>query len=254
MRALLLSAGFGSRLQPITNTIPKCLVPIHGVPLLEIWLSRIFNFGVERTVINLHYLTAPVRHFIENCPWRAQIDLFDEPVLLGTGGTLCATRKMLGDGPILVIHSDNLSNIDLKVFCSAHLNRPSRCIMTMALFNTDAPNSCGIVELDAERRVIAMHEKIENPPGRLANAAIYIMEPEVLDFTQKIKTEYIDISTNVIPDLMGRIYSYQINGYHRDIGSSSALEQAHLDITAPQILDFMASNEEGPYGKLSTRW
>ena len=254
MRALLLSAGFGRRLQPITNTIPKCLVPIHGVPLLEIWLSRIFNSDVERAVINLHYLSVPVRRFIENCTWRAQIDLFDEPVLLGTGGTLCATRKLLGDKPFLVIHSDNLSNIDLKKFGSAHLNRPSHCIMTMALFNTDAPNSCGIVELDAQKRVIAMHEKVESPPGKLANAAIYIMEPEVLDFTQKIKTKYIDISTNVIPDLIGRIYSYQINGYHRDIGSPSALEQAHLDIMAPQILDFIASNEEGPYGKISTRW
>ena len=240
MRALLLAAGFGKRLRPITNTIPKCLVPIHGVPLLEIWLAKIFNFGVERAVINLHYLPGPVKKLVETSPWRTQIDLFDEPVLLGTGGTLAATRKLLGDGPALVVHADNLSSINLKAFYAEHINRPKNCIMTMALFDTDTPKSCGIVELDQENRVISMHEKIEKPPGKTANAAIYILDSKGLDQIEEMEHDGIDLSTQIIPKFLGRIYGYQIANYHRDIGSPSSLSRAHQEMTHSQIISLTA--------------
>ena len=249
MRALLLSAGLGNRLRPVTNTIPKCLVPIHGVPLLEIWLSKIFNASISRAVINLHYLPAPVIDFIENSPWRAQLDLFNEPVLLGTGGTLREARELLGEGPILVVHADNLSSINLKAFHTAHLGRPKNCAMTMALFETDTPQTCGIVDLDRHNRVIAMHEKVENPPGNLANAAIYIMEPEILDQIEAMEGQEIDISTEVIPTLLGRLYTYYISGYHRDIGSPFSLSQAHQDMSLEQIRTLMVPIEEDVNGK-----
>ena len=239
MRALLLSAGLGKRLRPITNTIPKCLVPIHGVPLLEIWISRIFNAGLSRAIVNLHYLPNSVIDFVENSPWRERIDLFNEPVLLGTGGTLRAARELLGGGPILVVHADNLSSINLKAFHTAHLGRPKNCVMTMALFKTDTPQTCGIVELDPHNRVIAMHEKVEKPPNNLANAAIYIMEPELLDQIEVMEGQEIDISTEIIPALLGRLYTYHITGYHRDIGSPFALSQAHQDINPGQIRTLM---------------
>jgi mannose-1-phosphate guanylyltransferase len=250
MRALLLSAGLGKRLRPITKTIPKCLVPIHSVPLLEIWLSRIFSAGISRVIVNLHYLPAPVLDFVENSQWRAQIDLFNEPVLLGTGGTLRAARELLGEGPILVVHADNLSSINLKAFHAAHLTRPEGCIMTMALFDTDNPQSCGIVEIDKQKRVITMHEKVEHPPSTLANAAVYIMEPEVLDQIQAMVSNKIDISTEIIPSLMGQVYTFKIKGYHRDIGTPQALTQAHLDLTPTHVLSLIAPDEEAFYDEL----
>ena len=243
MRALLLAAGFGKRLRPITNTIPKCLVTIHGVPLLEIWLTKIFNSDITRVVINLHYLPGPVKKYIETSQWRAQIDLFDEPVLLGTGGTLIATRKLLGNGPILVIHADNLSSINLKAFYAEHINRPKNCLITMALFQTDTPECCGIVELDQENRVILMHEKIEKPPGKTANAAIYILDSKGLDQIEAMKHHAIDISTQIIPNFFGRIYGYHINDYHRDIGSPSSLLQAHREMTHSKIIALTTPNQ-----------
>ena len=243
MRALLLAAGFGKRLRPITNTIPKCLVPIHGVPLLEIWLAKIFHSGITRVVINLHYLPDPVKKIIGTSPWRAQIDLFDEPVLLGTGGTVIATRKLFGGGPLLVVHADNLSSINLRAFYAEHINRPKNCVMTMALFYTDAPQYCGIVELDQQNRVILMHEKIEEPPGKLANAAIYILNSEGLDEMEAMEGHGIDISTQIIPKFLGRIYGYQITGYHRDIGSPSSLSKAHQEMTHSKIIELMAPNQ-----------
>ena len=244
MRVLLLSAGLGKRLRPVTNTIPKCLVPIHGVPLLEIWLSKIFNAGMSRAVINLHYLPEPVIDFVENSKWRAQIDLFNEPVLLGTGGTLLTARNLLGKGPILVLHADNLSSINLKAFNTAHLSRPKNCDMTMALFETDTPESCGIVELDLDNRVISMHEKVKDPPGNLANAAIYIMEPQILDQIEIMEGPKIDISTEIIPTLLGDLYTYNILGYHRDIGTPAALSQAHQDMSPEKIRNLMMPNKD----------
>lgn len=238
----MLAAGFGKRLRPITNTIPKCLVPIHGVPLLEIWLAKIFNSGVERAVINLHYLPEPVKKLVETSPWRAQIDLFDEPVLLGTGGTLAATRKLLGGGPILVVHADNLSSINLRAFYAEHTNRPKNCIMTMALFHTDTPECCGIVELDQQNRVILMHEKKKKSPGKLANAAIYIVDAKGISQIQAMKGHGIDISTQIIPKFLGRIYGYQITDYHRDIGSPFSLSQAHQEMPYSKVIALMEPN------------
>jgi mannose-1-phosphate guanylyltransferase len=121
--------------------------------------------------------------------------------------------------------------------------------MTMALFETDTPQTCGIVELDPHNRVIAMYEKEENPPGNLANAAIYIMEPELLDQIEAMEGQEIDISTEIIPALLGRLYTYHITGYHRDIGSQFALSQAHQDMTSEQIRTLMVPNKEAVYGK-----
>ena len=247
MNALLLSAGLGVRLRPITNTVPKCLVEIHGIPLLEIWLNRIFNSGMARTVINLHYLAVPVRSFVKQSAWCSQVDLFEEPTLLGTGGTLRATKNMLGDGPFMVVHADNLSNIDLKALCDAHSSRPYNCLITMALFNSEEPQNCGIVERDEKNRVVALHEKIDNPPDCPANAAVYIFEQEVFQFIENIHKHRFDIVEDILPAFMGRIYTYQISGYHRDIGNPTALDRAHKDIASGEMLDFIVSNEEGYY-------
>lgn len=243
MRALLLAAGHGTRLRPLTDTIPKCLVPIHDVPLLDIWLTRLFQAEIARVVINLHYLPDQVRSHVANSQWSSRIDLFDEPVLLGTGGTLAATRDLLGSSSVLVVHADNLSEVDVGALRSAHKRRPADCAMTMALFETDAPQTCGIVERDEKGRIIAMHEKVANPPGILANAAVYIVEPEVIDLAASLTTPQIDISTQLIPAFLGRIYSHEIIGYHRDIGTPQALAAAHSDIGPDRLTSLMESKD-----------
>ena len=115
MRALLLAAGIGSRLRPITETVPKCLVPIHGRPLLDYWLNLIFGRDlIERAVINTHYLVETVEAHVAASPWCDRIDLVYEPELLGTGGTLKANRALYGDDDgVLVAHADNLTDFDV---------------------------------------------------------------------------------------------------------------------------------------------
>jgi mannose-1-phosphate guanylyltransferase len=127
MRALLLSAGLGTRLRPLTLRVPKCLVPIHGKPLLDYWLEHLFAAATERVLINTHWLPEVVREHVARSPWRDRIDLVHEDKLLGTAGTVLANREWLGDRPFLLAHADNLTDFDLGEFRARHSARPPGC-------------------------------------------------------------------------------------------------------------------------------
>lgn len=230
MRALLLAAGLGTRLRPITNTIPKCLVPIHGKPLLGYWLDLLLGSGkIERVLVNLHYFPDAVRQFVVSSRWREQIDVVHEDTLLGTGGTVLANAGHFSRDAFMVVHCDNLSLFDVCAFIGCHARRPKGCAITMMIFATDQPQNSGIVELDRLGVVTAFHEKVANPPGNLANGAVYIFEPEVVDFLRSFGKPVIDISTEVIPSFVGRIFTFLNDSYHRDIGTPQSLRAAESD-------------------------
>ncbi|MDO8289820.1 MAG: nucleotidyltransferase family protein [Parvibaculum sp.] len=232
MRALLLAAGMGTRLRPITNAIPKCLVPIHGRPLLDYWLELLFDDNaIERILVNTHYLSNKVDSFVANSRHRDRIDLIYEPSLLGTGGTMVANREYFSDNALLVAHADNLTDFDVKAFMQAHEMRPQGCVMTMLAFRTDDPRSCGVLELDRRNVLQAFYEKVAEPPTNLANAAVYIVEPEVIAFMASLGKDFIDLSTEVIPHFIGRIFVFETSGYHRDIGSVESLARANLEFS-----------------------
>lgn len=229
MRALLLAGGLGTRLRPLTDHVPKCLVPIHGKPLLAYWLDLLFGSEIEAALVNTHYLPDPVRAFVATSPWRDRITLVHEDVLLGTGGTVLRNRDFFGDGAFMVAHADNLTRFDPAAFIARHCARPAGCDITMMTFETDDPRSCGIVEEDERGVVQAFHEKVANPPGNHANAAVYIFEPTVIGFLAGLGKEVIDLSTEVIPHYLGRMATFHNTGYHRDIGSPESLARAERE-------------------------
>jgi mannose-1-phosphate guanylyltransferase len=230
MRALLLAAGLGTRLRPITNTVPKCLVPIHGKPLLDYWLNLLLGSGkIERVLVNLHYFPDAVRNFVAMSDWQDRVDLVNEEALLGTGGTVLANADYFCGNAFMTVHADNLSRFDVSAFIDQHAARPKSCAITMMTFATDQPQSSGIVELDEKGVIRAFYEKVENPPGNLANGAVYIFEPEVVDFCRSLGKLVIDISTEILPHFMGRIFTYHNDWYHRDIGTPDSLRAAHRD-------------------------
>lgn len=233
MRALLLAAGIGSRLRPITDHTPKCLVEIHGRPLLGLWLDRLFAGGIERVLVNTHHLAPQVERFVGASPWRSRVDLVHEPALLGTAGTVVANRNWLGSGPFLLAHADNLTGFDLPGLMAAHAARPPHCVLSMLAFRTDDARSCGILELDADNVVQGFHEKVADPPGDLANAAVYIVERPVVEFARSLNQGTLDFSTEVIPAFIGRIQAVRTAGYHRDIGTPDSLRRARAEFTRP---------------------
>ncbi len=229
MKAVLLAAGLGTRLRPLTEAVPKCLVPIQGKPLMEYWLDLLQPKTSEQVLINTHYLPAAVHSYLQTSPWRAALKLVHEEELLGTGGTVLKNRAFLEEGSFLLAHADNLTRFDLKAFISAHEKRKAGIEITMMTFDTDVPRSCGIVETDSDEVVIAFHEKVQNPPGTRANAAVYIVEPTVFKFLASLKKEVIDLSTEVLPKYLGKMQAFHNTDYHRDIGTMESLKLAELE-------------------------
>jgi len=234
MDALLLAAGLGTRLKPITNSIPKCMVSICGRPLIDYWIELFANnSNIDSIFINTFYLPEVVKEYVNNNKHRKKIILLNEKKLYGTGGTLVNTIPLIKSEDVLVAHSDNLTVFNLNKFITRHMERPVACEATIMTFITDDPKSCGIIELDDDGKLIKMHEKVEYPPGFLANGAVYIFNKNILHEFTKIKelkkVEVLDISCEFMPLLFGRAITYHNTIYHRDIGNMKSLEIANRD-------------------------
>ena len=227
LRALLLAAGLGTRLRPLTLTMPKCLVQISGEPLLARWLKNLEKAGCESVLINTHYLNEQVEAFLKN--WNSpnmRIETTFEPTLLGTAGTLIRNQDFFTSATGLLIHADNAMAGDLNEFLLAHQNRPENCLLTMMTFNTDSPSSCGIVEIDSQSIVHRFHEKVPKPPSNRANGAIYAFDQPMLDHINRMTPPPSDYSKEVIPSLLGHIHAWHTNQIFLDIGTPKALATA----------------------------
>ena len=230
MKALLLAAGLGTRLRPLTDTIPKCLVPIDGKPLLEYWLDLLDNAGVTQFYINLHYFPDAVRACVNATRHAKNVIFVEESELLGTGGTLKKNAEIFGNEAFFIAHADNLCLTDFRAFINAHNSRPDNCAITMMTFDPPDPKTCGVVKLDEQNRVVEFFEKVENPPTRLANGAVFIMEPEVARFTTAFPKDHFEISRDIIPAYTGRILAWHNDDYHLDIGTPETYKQAQEDV------------------------
>ena len=227
MKAMLLSAGLGLRLRPITDQIPKCLVPIKGVPLLQIWLESLNKANIGPFLVNTHYLSEQVEDFIEQGGFKSQVTLVHEPQLLGTAGTLIKNIDFFQDDDGMLIHADNCCFANFHEFVNAHKNRPENCVMTMMTFRSNTPSTCGIVELDERGVVTGFYEKTESPPGNLANGAIYILSRGLMKNLQRDFSNLTDFSTEILPMLLEKIYTYETKELFIDIGTVESYEKAN---------------------------
>ena len=229
LRALLLAAGLGTRLRPITLHTPKCLVPVAGEPLLGRWLRQLEAAGCEAVLINTRYLSDQVEAFVQERPPSAMgVQIIHEPELLGTAGTLLANRSFFEGATGLLIHADNAMAGNLQGLLAAHAARPMHCLLTMLTFRTDQPRNCGIVATDGQGVVTAFHEKVADPPGNCANGALYAFDAPFLDRLAGMTPQPSDFSTEVIPPLMGHIQSWHTGQPYLDIGTPEALALAQL--------------------------
>ena len=226
MNAILLAAGFGTRLKPLTDSVPKCLVPIKGQALLGIWLQRLSEAKIGPCLINTHYLPSQVNSYIESSPCSSQVTLCFEPELNGTAGTLIKNLDFFNGKDGLLIHADNYCLADFSAFLAAHRERPKGCLLTMMTFKTASPSSCGIVEVNESNVVTAFHEKVQNPPGNLANGAVYILSDELLTILASQFQTARDFSTEILPKFIGKIFSYETYEIFMDIGTPESYEAA----------------------------
>lgn len=246
MHALLLAAGFGTRLGPITRQLPKCLVPINGRPLLEYWFENLGGTAIRSILVNLHHMADVVGSFLEFNSDASVVSTVYESRLLGTGGTLLANRSFFRGEPVMMVHADNLCHCDFHEFIERHHQRPVGTEITMMTFETTTPESCGIVKIDDRGIVREFYEKVDNPPGNLANGAVYIVEPSVIDFLSKLNKDVIDFSTEVLPHYIGKINTFFNNKFLQDIGNIENYLSAQLNfpytIAPPEGNDYWTAS------------
>lgn len=226
MKAFLLAAGVGSRLRPITDTIPKCMVIIDGRPLLDIWLDAFDRAGIDEVLVNLHHLPDVVRCHLATRDGPPQVRTVFEPELLGSAGTLVANRQWVdGEEMFLACHADNLTDFNLRSLIDTH--REHDVIATLTVFHSERPSAGGVVELDTTGLVIGFEEKPSRPVSDLTNAGIYAFQPSVLDEVDAMPPR--DIGYDLLPRLVGRARAMLVEGFFCDVGTPGAYIRARKE-------------------------
>ena len=221
MKAFLLAAGDGTRLRPLTNNIPKCLVPIRGVPMLDIWLDICRRSGIDEVSINLHAHADKVRAALSG---RSGVRITEEPSLLGSAGTVLMNRGWIEDEDCFwVLYADVLTNMDLnRMFVS----RSHDITIGVHQIKGD-PRRCGVVNFDGDFVVQGFEEKPADPKSNWAFSGVMIATPGILEsIPQRFPS---DLGFDVLPQYVGRITAYPITEFLTDIGTMENYRAAQTD-------------------------
>jgi mannose-1-phosphate guanylyltransferase len=225
MKAFLLAGGHGSRLKPLTDSTPKCLLPVCGIPMLQIWFDLCRRHGIDEVLINLHSHADAVRQFIEKKKDGLKVHLYEEETLLGSAGTLLANRHWVRDeASFWVFYADVLTTANINHMLDFH----RRCgqIATIGVYEVPDPTRCGIVQMDEEGIVRDFVEKPEVPPGNLAFSGLMVATPALLDAIPDANP--VDLGFHVLPRHVGRMAAYRISDFLIDIGTIETYRTAQL--------------------------
>lgn len=216
MKGFLLAAGKGTRLKPITNYIPKCLVPIQGKPLIEYWFDLFFKYGIDEILINVHHLSDKVIEYLNKVDNGMKIKWVYEQELLGSAGTIRANRNFIKDVErFWVFYADVLIDINLEEMKNYHLDTGAD--MTIAVHETSNPKNCGVVDIDKDGRMIKFVEKPNKPLSNMVNSGVYLINTKIVDKFPPIIP--LDFGHHILPKRDYKIYAFPFSGYIRDIGT-----------------------------------
>ncbi|HET8888989.1 MAG TPA: nucleotidyltransferase family protein [Candidatus Angelobacter sp.] len=216
MRAFILAAGNGTRLRPLTDSVPKCLLPIQGVPLLEIWLNNCKSAGITHVLVNAHAHAGVMKEFAVRQKSGVEVSIAEEPQLLGSAGTLAENRAFVGgEEAFFVLYGDVLTNVDLRGMLAFHQQK--NLAGTLGIYQVPDPERCGIVSMDEHNVIQQFAEKPERPVGNWAFAGVMIAGQEI--FTLIPDHRPADIGFDVLPKMTARMAGYKISEYLLDIGT-----------------------------------
>ena len=226
MKALILAAGFGTRLGSLTKETPKALIKVGSTTIIDLNIRKLVEVGISEILINTHYLADQIENYLITQNYQVKVSTFFEAELLGTAGTLKARLSLLGDDDFIVMHGDNYFQSELNSLVKAHANRSTSAYMTMATFKTDRPELCGTVLTNEAGIVVDFFEKVHNSVSNEANSAIYVFSHESLGVIKSLSENETDISKDLIPKMLGRIQTHHLDGDFIDIGTPSGLSMA----------------------------
>jgi mannose-1-phosphate guanylyltransferase len=225
MRAMVLAAGLGTRLRPLTYEISKPMVPVLDRPVMEHILDLLERHSFTEVIANLHYFPDEIRDY-----FGSRVAYNYEPELLGTAGGVRACAEFLGDGSFLVISGDAMTDIDLRAMAARHTEAGG--IATLAVKQVPDTREYGVVLHDGEGRITGFQEKPEPEEALsdLGNCGIYMFGSEIFDYFPE--RPFVDWAQDVFPALLERdvpFYIHELSEYWNDVGSLAELRNATFD-------------------------
>lgn len=233
MKAMVLAAGLGTRLKPITFGVPKPMVPVIDRPVMAHLLALVKRHGFTDAVANLHYFPDTIRdYFGDGSQFGVNLEYNFEAELLGTAGGVRAVSQSLTEGgePFLIISGDALTDIDLTALVERH--KSSGGVATLTVKRVADTREYGVVLHDADGRITGFQEKPdpEEALSDLGNCGIYVFSPEIFDYFPA--TEFVDWANDVFPVLLEKdvpFHIHEIEEYWNDVGSLRELREGTYD-------------------------
>lgn len=232
-KAMVLAAGEGIRLRPLTLSVPKTMLPVGGIPLIGHIIRWLKSYGISEVGINLFYLGNMIMDYLgDGSRFGLKIIYSQEENLLGTAGGVKRLESFFAKERFILVYGDVLTDFNITKMIACHLK--NRGIATIALFAASNAQEVGIVEIDQQKRILNF---VEKPPkgtekSNLANGAVYILEPEIFDYIPA--SACVDFAFHVFPLLLERgipLYGYKLKSkdYLIDIGSLVKYQEANGD-------------------------
>ena len=231
MKALFLAGGKGTRLQPLTDKVPKPMVQIMNKPLLERTMVNLKNCGISEIVISSCYMSRYIQdYFGDGGQLGLNIKYIVEEVPLGTGGAIKNAESMFND-TFIIFNADILSDIDIMKFVDFH--KSSKVLATIAAIEVEDPSAYGAIESDSKGYIVSFIEKPkpEEILSNYINAGIYIIEPEI--FAEISGDCVVSLERDVFPKILKKGHKlavYKDSSYWADIGTLEKYMQVHKDI------------------------
>jgi mannose-1-phosphate guanylyltransferase len=231
MRAMVMAAGLGTRLRPLTYEVPKPMVPVVNRPVMEHILELLPRHGFREVISNLHWFPETIRErFADGSSLGVDLTYSYEEKLLGTAGGVRNVAQFFGSDPFLVMAGDALTDIDLSALRAAHESHEG--IATLAVRRVANVSEFGVVIAGADGRVQGFQEKPDPAEALsdLANCMIYVLEPEIFDYFPD--KQAVDFALDVFPALLENdvpFHVHTIDGYWNDVGSLPEYLQGNLD-------------------------
>lgn len=234
MRAMILAAGVGSRLDPLTRNLPKPLVPIVNRPVMEHIVELLRKHGFDEIMVNLHYLGDQIEaYFGDGSRQGVKIHWSHEDQLWGDAGSVKRCEEFFRDETFIVVGGDDLADIDLTKLIKTH--REKEALSTIALSLVDDPSEYGIVLMNEEGRITRFLEK---PKGEVifsnnANTGVYVFEPAIFDLIPR-NTFYL-FGKQFFPQMLEQrrpLYGHLTASYWKDVGNLEVYRQTHMDALA----------------------
>lgn len=240
MKAMVFAAGYGQRLRPMTETLPKAMIPLRGRPMIEYSLRLLGHSGITEVIINLHHLGSKIEEALGNgATLGLKIDYLREEELLDTGGGLFKAKELLREGTFLVINSDVLIDLPLKELIACH--QRNKATATLVLRADEMAEQFGVIETSSDGRIRrflgqAAPGPIPNSLDRLMFTGVQVLEPKIFEFMEGEKP--FSLTRVTYPKMLFQgepLHGLKYKGYWQDLGTPERLREAEEKLARGEV-------------------